>query len=101
MGGMSVENGRSYKGPLAGGALPPGDNTPQAVYKDFFHRVCPNPTILRLSDVSGWSDSDTVKFVIEKWVEKITSIEDPCLQFEETSVDKQIFNYAYVPSNIP
>ena len=98
---MSVENGRSYKGPLAGGALPPGDNTPQAVYKDFFHRVCPNPTILRLSDVSGWSDSDTVKFVIEKWVEKITSIEDPCLQFEETSVDKQIFNYAYVPSNIP
>ena len=54
------------QGPLAGGVLPSGDGTPRAVYKDFFHRVCPRPTILRLSDVSGWSESDTVKFVIDK-----------------------------------
>ncbi|KAN0088728.1 hypothetical protein V8E55_005785 [Tylopilus felleus] len=80
------------QGPLAGGALLPGDKTPRAVYKDFFHKVCPNPTILRLTDVRGWDHSDTVKFVFDKWVEKIASIEDPCLQFEETSADKQIFN---------
>ncbi|KAG9309932.1 hypothetical protein JVU11DRAFT_6199 [Chiua virens] len=81
------------QGPLAGGLLPPGDNTPQAVHKDFFHKICPNPTILRLSDVTGWSDSDTVELIISKWVEKIASIEDPCLQFEDKSADKQIFNY--------
>ncbi|KIJ65219.1 hypothetical protein HYDPIDRAFT_111127 [Hydnomerulius pinastri MD-312] len=71
-------------GPMVGGELPPNDPTPLAVSKDFFHRVCPNPTVLQVSDVSGWTDADTVEFIMDKWVQKITSIDDPCLQFADT-----------------
>ncbi|KAH7885776.1 hypothetical protein F5I97DRAFT_2022601 [Phlebopus sp. FC_14] len=77
-------------GPIVGGQLPPGDYTPRAVSKDFFYQVCPNPTILSVSDVGGYVDTDTVEFIADKWVQKINSIEDPCLQFADTK--EQVFN---------
>jgi hypothetical protein len=69
---------------MVGGALPPGDTAPRFVSKDFFRKVCPNPTIIHSSEVNDdrmrFSDDVPASFVFEKWVEKLNSIDDPCVQ---------------------
>jgi len=75
---------------MVGGTLPPGDTAPRFVSKDFFNKVCPNPTILHASDVNDdhmrFDDSVPAAYVFEKWVEKVNSIEDPCLQVEGSPI---------------
>ncbi|KAF9244152.1 hypothetical protein BU15DRAFT_86101 [Melanogaster broomeanus] len=69
--------------PMVGGPMPPGDDTPRAVSKEFFNNVCPNPTVLNVTDVNTWEmrfDPDvSTTFVFDTWVEKLNSIEDPCI----------------------
>ncbi|EIW79022.1 hypothetical protein CONPUDRAFT_155708 [Coniophora puteana RWD-64-598 SS2] len=82
-------------GPMVGGELPPGDTTPRAVSRSFFHRVCPNPTIVNVKDVN----TDEIVFgdvsassIFEMWVQKINSIDDQCIQLEG-SHNLPIFDY--------
>ncbi|KIJ67462.1 hypothetical protein HYDPIDRAFT_127451 [Hydnomerulius pinastri MD-312] len=68
------------EGPIVGGELSEGDSAPRAVSEAFFHRICPNPTIVFPSDVNYDGDA-TVETIIHNWVEYLNSIEDPCVQF--------------------
>ncbi|KAH7885775.1 hypothetical protein F5I97DRAFT_1875293 [Phlebopus sp. FC_14] len=82
-------------GPMVGGPMPPGDDTPRAVSKDFFYKACPNPTVLHVPDINTdemrHSDDIPASYVFEKWVEKINSVEDPCLMIDPSN--NQIFEY--------
>ncbi|KAH7910291.1 hypothetical protein BJ138DRAFT_1153235 [Hygrophoropsis aurantiaca] len=82
-------------GPVVGGELPPEDNIPRAVSRDFFRTVCPNPTILQVSDVNDdhmrYDESVPAAYILDKWIEKINSIDDPCVQLGAR--DGQIFDY--------
>ncbi|KAG1743088.1 hypothetical protein EDB19DRAFT_1700006 [Suillus lakei] len=82
-------------GVMVGGALPPGDTTPRAVSKDFFNKVCPHPTIIHVTDVNDdrmrFDESVPASYIFEKWVEKINSIEDPCVEVDPKS--DSIFEY--------
>jgi len=82
-------------GPMVGGPWPPGDDAPLSVSNEFFHKVCPNPMVLQVSDIN----TDEIRFnddipsieIFEKWVEKINSIEDPCVMLDPNS--DPIFEY--------
>jgi hypothetical protein len=82
-------------GPMVGGPMPPGDDAPRAVSKEFFHKVCPNPTVLNVTNINTWEmrfDEDIpTSFVFDTWVDKLNSIEDPCVSIEPSSI--QIFEY--------
>ena len=82
-------------GPMVGGPWPPGDETPLSVSREFFHKVCPNPTVLQVSDTNNddmrFSDDIPATYVFEKWVEKINSIDDPCLMLDPSN--NAIFEY--------
>ncbi|KIJ65217.1 hypothetical protein HYDPIDRAFT_111123 [Hydnomerulius pinastri MD-312] len=80
-------------GPMVGSPMPAGDYTPRSVSKEFFHKACPNPTVLQVSDVNTdemrFNDDVPASYVFEKWVEKINSVDDPCLMLDPSS--NQIF----------
>jgi hypothetical protein len=82
-------------GVMVGGKMPPGDTTPRAVSKDFFNKVCPNPTIIQVKEVNDdrmrFDESVPASEIFEKWLEKINSIEDPCVEIDPNS--DQIFEY--------
>ncbi|KAF9219951.1 hypothetical protein BS17DRAFT_788339 [Gyrodon lividus] len=80
-------------GPMVGGSMPPGDDTPRSVSKDFFHHVCPNPTVIQVPDVNTdqMRFNDDAAYVFEKWVEKINSVEDPCLMLDPSN--NQVFEF--------
>ncbi|KIJ11109.1 hypothetical protein PAXINDRAFT_164153 [Paxillus involutus ATCC 200175] len=82
-------------GLMVGGPMPEGDDTPRAVSKEFFHKVCPNPTVLQVPDINTdemrFSDDISAAQVFDIWVEKINSIEDPCLMLDPTN--NQVFEY--------
>lgn len=75
--------------------MPPGDTTPRAVSKAFFNKVCPNPTLLQVADVNDdrmrFDEDVPASYIFEKWLEKINSIEDPCVEIE--SNNNAIFEY--------
>ena len=76
-------------GPMVGGPWPLGDRTPLSVSREFFHEVCPSATVLQTSEINNdemrFSDDIPASYVFEKWVEKIDSIEDPCLMLDPSS----------------
>ncbi|KAG6329323.1 hypothetical protein ID866_9766 [Astraeus odoratus] len=78
---------------MVGGPRAPGDDTPRAVNKHFFEKVCPNPTVIRVSDVNTddmrFSDSVPATYVFDKWVETINAVDDPCLMLDPNG--NQIF----------
>lgn len=78
---------------MVGGPWPLGDNTPLSVSKEFFRKVCPKPTVLKVSDINTYemrfSDDVSAAYVFEKWVETINAVEDPCLMIDPNS--NQIF----------
>lgn len=84
-------------GPVVGGPWPSGDDTPRSVSREFFRKVCPNPTVLQVSNVNTdemrFGDDISAAYVFEKWVETINSIEDPCLMLDPSS--NQIFEIWY------
>ncbi|KAG8220778.1 hypothetical protein J3R82DRAFT_2210 [Butyriboletus roseoflavus] len=73
-------------GPIIGSAFGPGDPTPRAVHKEYYKKACPNPTILD-SDavVSGqvrYDNSVPASRVFDMWVDKLNSINDPCVEIK-------------------
>ncbi|KAG1835005.1 hypothetical protein DFJ58DRAFT_821029 [Suillus subalutaceus] len=82
-------------GIIVGGEMPPGDTTPRAVSKDFFNKVCPNPTVVHVTEVNDdrmrFDESVPASYIFEKWLEKINSIEDPCVEIDPKS--DAIFEY--------
>jgi hypothetical protein len=75
---------------MVGGAMPPSDTTPRAVSKAFFDKVCPNPSVIQSSEVNDdhmrFDDDVPASFIFEQWLEKINSIEDPCLRIEGSPI---------------
>ncbi|KAG2362207.1 hypothetical protein BDR07DRAFT_1451277 [Suillus spraguei] len=59
------------------------------VSKTFFNKVCPNPTIVRVSEVNDdrmrFDESVPSSYVFEKWLEKLNSIENPCVEIDQKS----------------
>ncbi|KAG0698213.1 hypothetical protein DFH29DRAFT_983956 [Suillus ampliporus] len=64
-------------------------------YNIFFRKVCPNPTVIRTSEVNDdnmrFSEDVPASLLFEKWLEKINSIDDPCLEVDAES--DAIFEY--------
>lgn len=73
--------------------MAPGDDTPLAVSKAFFERVCPRPTVLRVSDVNTdemrFDEAIPATYVFDRWVEVISAIDDPCLMLDASG--NQVF----------
>lgn len=81
-----------------GDPFPPGNYVPRAVHKDYFYEVCPQPTV-----IDSWEVNEKLRVnasvpastILNKWVEKLNSIEDPCVEVAVGSF--QIFEIWYVP----
>ncbi|KAG9309925.1 hypothetical protein JVU11DRAFT_9957 [Chiua virens] len=76
-------------GPIVGSAFGPGDPTPRAVHREYFHQVCPNPTILDSNEVVGgdlrYDNNVPASRIFDMWVEKLNSINDPCVEIQLSS----------------
>lgn len=71
-------------GPIIGSAFDPGDPTPRAVHKEYFKKVCPNPTIVDSNAVVNGDARYHVPTsqIFDWWVEKLNSINDPCVEIQ-------------------
>ncbi|TDL26368.1 hypothetical protein BD410DRAFT_836268 [Rickenella mellea] len=78
-------------GPLAGAAFPDDNPNPRSVTKEYFEKVCPNPTILSGDDVPDAVDSTDANFIMQKWIEKLQNTEDRCVKLQGNHA--QIFPY--------
>lgn len=70
-------------GPVIGAPFPPGDPSPRAVSQEYYKKVCPNSTIIDCKDVNEnlrLNDDVPALEIFERWVEKLNSIEDPCVE---------------------
>ncbi|KAI0032868.1 hypothetical protein K488DRAFT_70309 [Vararia minispora EC-137] len=74
------------EGPIAGGPFPVSDWRPPAVTTEFFEEVCPHPTVISVADARGGDVSDsTGAEILARVVEKLHSIEDNCVEFQDGS----------------
>ena len=82
---------------MVGGSWPHGDQTPLSVSREFFHKVCPNPTVLHTSHINSeevrFNDDILASYLFEKWVEKINLMDDPCIMLDPSG--NAIFEYWY------
>ncbi|EGN95102.1 hypothetical protein SERLA73DRAFT_187410 [Serpula lacrymans var. lacrymans S7.3] len=73
-------------GPLVGGEFPDGDDAPRAVSKDYFNKVCPNPTIIDTSIINTehvrFDDDVSALQVFNLWLDKINSMDDDCIELD-------------------
>jgi hypothetical protein len=79
-------------GPIIGSSFDLGDPTPRAVSREYFKKVCPNPTIIDSITVNEHlrlNPDVPASTIFDKWVELLNSINDPCVEIEEVSF--QIF----------
>ncbi|KAG2144520.1 hypothetical protein DEU56DRAFT_790022 [Suillus clintonianus] len=75
-------------GPIIGSSFPPRDAAPRAVSREYFKEVCPNPTI-----IDSWEVNEHLRLdnnvpalqIFDKWVEKLNSIDDPCVEIRQES----------------
>ncbi|KAG0696006.1 hypothetical protein DFH29DRAFT_243008 [Suillus ampliporus] len=75
-------------GPIIGSSFPPGDPAPRAVSQEYFKKVCPNPVI-----IDSWDVNEHLRLnanvpaleIFEKWVEKLNSIDNPCIEIQKQS----------------
>ena len=78
-------------GPLIGGHFEPGDDAPRAVSKNYFNEVCPpsKRTILDTEEVNNesirYSETAGASFMFDRWVEKLNSIDNPCVEIAQES----------------
>jgi hypothetical protein len=78
-------------GPLIGGPFEPGDDAPRAVSKNYFNDVCPpsKRTIIDTKDVNDekirYSKNTGASFMFDRWVEKLNSIDNPCVEIAHNS----------------
>lgn len=73
-------------GPIIGSAFDPGDPTPRAVHKEYFNKVCPNPTIVASDSVVSehlrYDNNVPASQIFDLWVDKLNSINDPCVEIQ-------------------
>lgn len=81
------------RGPAAGGAFPEGINAPRAVTPEYFYEVCAEPTILWSEQVTERM-SETAQDVLDKWTEKLQSMNERCIEIPFESW--QIWSIWYV-----
>ncbi|KAG2147827.1 uncharacterized protein EDB93DRAFT_1145545 [Suillus bovinus] len=75
-------------GPIIGSSFPPGDAAPRAVSREYFKKVCPNPTIIdsrNLNEHLRLDDNVPALSIFEKWVDELNSIDDPCVEIKVES----------------
>jgi len=78
-------------GPLIGGPFEPGDDAPRAVSKNYFNEVCPpsKRTIINTQEVNDdnirYSRTTGASFMFDRWVEKLNSIDNPCVEIARDS----------------
>lgn len=78
----------SCVGPIIGSSFPPGDAAPRAVSREYFKKVCPNPTIIDswvVNEHLRLDDNVPALEIFEKWVERLNSIDDPCVEIRQES----------------
>ncbi|KAH9935714.1 uncharacterized protein B0H18DRAFT_1082401 [Fomitopsis serialis] len=81
------------QGPIVGAPFTADPEAPRAVMKEFWDKVCPNPTIIRNEDVLAMMDSDrqtTASSTLQKWLEVLKAIDDPCVEVAKDP--RQIFD---------
>ncbi|KAF9219945.1 hypothetical protein BS17DRAFT_788327 [Gyrodon lividus] len=79
-------------GPIIGSSFDPGDPTPRAVSREYFKTVCPDPTVIDSMTINEHLRLDPdvpASQIFDKWVEKLNSINDPCVEIQQSSF--QIF----------
>lgn len=79
-------------GPIVGSSFNPGGSTPRAVSREYFQKVCPNATIIDSLSINEHLRLDpdvSASQIFDKWVEKLNSINDPCVEISRDSF--QIF----------
>jgi len=87
-------------GPIVGGELPPGDQVPRAIRKEYFDRICPTKTIVHPSDVRKiFGDGATAVKIIDTWINYLRDITDPCVEVDRESNIFHIFMFG-TPSEI-
>ncbi|OJA20557.1 hypothetical protein AZE42_09786 [Rhizopogon vesiculosus] len=72
-------------GPMIGAPFPHGDPAPRAVSQEYFKKVCPNTTIIDCMEVNEHlrlNNSVPALEIFDRWVEKLNSIEDPCVEIK-------------------
>ncbi|TFY65231.1 hypothetical protein EVJ58_g2110 [Rhodofomes roseus] len=60
------------QGPIVGAPFAAHPESPRAVMKEFWDKVCPNPTVIRNDDVLAMMDNDkesTASSTLQKWLE--------------------------------
>ncbi|KIK49046.1 hypothetical protein CY34DRAFT_797425 [Suillus luteus UH-Slu-Lm8-n1] len=75
-------------GPIIGSSFPPGDAAPRAVSREYFKKVCPNPTIIdswELNEHLRLDNNVPALVIFNKWVEKLNDIDDPCVEIRQES----------------
>jgi hypothetical protein len=88
---------QSSAGPIIGSSFPPGDAAPRAVSREYFKKVCPNPTIIdswELNEHLRLDNNVPALVIFKKWVEKLNDIDDPCVEIRQESF--QLFEIWYV-----
>ncbi|KAL6307767.1 hypothetical protein BKA93DRAFT_727030 [Sparassis latifolia] len=74
------------QGPAAGGPFPRGDKAPRSVAKEYWDLVCPHPTIVSSDEITYAVDPEaSAQTLMDKWVEKLTSMEDRCIEIDKKS----------------
>lgn len=77
---------------MVGGPFDPGSTRPLSVNTKFFDRRCPNPTKFRSDEVNALLDTKTQQAeAMEMWVEKLTNMEDKCIEIDAWS--GQVFDF--------
>jgi hypothetical protein len=81
----------AFTGPLIGGPFEAGDDAPRAVSRKYYEKMCPkekrviidseavNDETIRYSKTIGAS------YMFDRWVEKLNSIEDQCVEILQDS----------------
>jgi hypothetical protein len=82
-------------GPLAGGSFgPQTTDVPRAVSLHYFRIVCPSPTVVEIPPIASKLVNPTASEVIAAFVEKISSLEDKCIELG--TVDVWPLDHAFV-----
>ncbi|KAI0640205.1 hypothetical protein C8Q77DRAFT_1046744 [Trametes polyzona] len=80
------------RGPIVGGAFPPGDMTPLAVHRDYFDAMCPNKVTFIREDVSkNIKLQVSAKEITDGWHDKLAGVRDACVQIAQQS--GQIYDF--------
>ena len=73
-------------------------DAPRAISENQFRKLCPNATILLKEELAERLNGATVSQKLDIWVEKLSSMEDRCIEIPQET--PQVFDYMYVPPTL-